>query len=176
MSGEKGEKSSLGKKTLFLLCFRMPSFDWNNFLKKKLSFLSGNCQPTEMGQREKGESESEVEVTASWQVRIFFVKFCKVFEKIIASLMGVTEFVLSYVFLQYWENLPYNFHSLVNWEGIVRFISHTTTAHHEKFKQLLMKIINGNLFRLVRYFLVLQRKKKIVINFNQGKARKAISC
>ena len=68
------------------------SFDWNNFLKKKLSFLSGNCQPTEMGQREKGESESEVEVTASCQVRIFFVKFCKVFEKIIASLMGVTEF------------------------------------------------------------------------------------
>lgn len=65
MSGEKGEKSSLGKKTLFLLCFRMPSFDWNNFFKKKLSFLKGNCQPTEMGQREKGESESEVEVTAS---------------------------------------------------------------------------------------------------------------
>ena len=56
--------------------------------------------------------------------------------------------------------MPYDFHSSVHWEGTVRFISHTTTAHHKKFKQFLTKIINGNLVRLVRVISFLQRKKK----------------
>ena len=61
--------------------------------------------------------------------------------------------------------MPYDFHSSVHWEGTVRFISHTTTAHHKKFKQFLTKIINGNLVRLVRVISFLQRKKKVSHQF-----------
>ena len=35
--------------------------------------------------------------------------------------------------------MPYDFHSLVDWAGTVRFKSLTTIARHEKFKQLLDK-------------------------------------
>ena len=37
------------------------------------------------------------------------------------------------------ENLLYDSHSLVDWAGTERFISHATIARHEKFKQLLDK-------------------------------------
>ena len=140
MGGEKGEKSSLSKKTQYLSCLRMPSLDWNNVFKN-LSFLSGNRQPTEMGQRDRGESEIEVKVTALWQVEIFFVQLCQVFGK-------MNNWVL------YFRSMPSVLRKFAlwfsHWEGTVRFISHTTTAHHKKFKQFLAKIINGNLVRLVR--------------------------
>ena len=133
----------------------MPSLDWNNVFKN-LSFLSGNRQPTEMRQRDRGESETEVEKLLRYdKSKYFLFNYVKFLEK------WIIEFCTFVICLQYWENLPYDFHSSVHWEGTVRFISHTTTAHHKKFKQFLTKIINGNLVRLVRVISFLQRKKKI---------------
>ena len=137
----------------------MPSLDWNNVFKN-LSFLSGNRQPTEMGQRDRGESETEVEKLLRYdKSKYFLFNYVKFLEK------WIIEFCTFVICLQYWKNLPYDFHSSVHWEGTVRFISHTTTAHHKKFKQFLTKIINGNLVRLVRVISFLQRKKKVSHQF-----------
>ena len=56
--------------------------------------------------------------------------------------------------------MPYDFHSSVHWEGTVRFISHTTTAHHKKFKQFLTKIINGESGQIGPCYFILTKKKK----------------
>ena len=81
MAGEKGEKSSLSKKTQYLSCLRMPSLDWNNVFKN-LSFLSGNRQPTEMRQRDRGESETEVEKLLRYdKSKYFLFNYVKFLEK-----------------------------------------------------------------------------------------------